>query len=360
MVELRRALTTEDEESAQSTIRLARDRFLAASQFEENRDDASAYAAACSAVVAFIESDSTALRVAAESARKTANARALLMHRMHQRVWLLPRRSAEIAWLALAWRLEAAADELDAEEFLDTWEAIDALLAVYRHDRARSPSGLDSGKLVRPAVENRLARRVSMMRQLQRIVDLDVQRPEPQLPPEAAELLRAAKRARARSPHSAIRTRSTTDPKEPPYLPYLDTLLDGDLGTLLECDEINADKLVRLEKAAESLTWNGVADRPDLVHPVLEVLENKLFAALSENPAFGTAAGQNFALLVTVSLRFLLMAADTPAQYMRALRAGESLPLEAELQKDYATFMRAKSTIGSRRSGAARRRRGTR
>lgn len=346
MVELREALTSEDQESALSTIRRARDMFQAASQLEESRDDASAYAVACSAVVAFIESDSTMLRAAAGSARKTATTRALLMHRMHQRTWLLPRRSAEIAWLALAWRLEVAADELEAKEFLDTWEAIDALLAVYRHDRARSPFGLDTGNLVRPAVENRLAQRVSMMSQLQRAVDLDALRSEPQLPPEAAELLQAAKRARPRSSRSARRSENSVDPKEPANLPYLDTLLDGDLNLLLEGSEIDAKKLERLELAAESLTWNGVADRPDLVHPVLEGLENTLFAALGENPVFVTSAGTNFALLVSVTLRFMLMAADAPAPYMRLLKPAESIPLEAELQKHYAAFLRGSPLSG--------------
>jgi hypothetical protein len=346
MVELREALTAEDEESAQSTIRRAREMFQAASQLEESRDDASAYAVACSAVIAFIESDPSMLRAAAESARKTATTRALLMHRMHQRTWLLPRRTAEIAWLVLAWRLEAAADELAAEEFLSTWEAIDALLAVYRHDRARSPFGLDTGNLVRPAVENRLAQRVSMMRQLQRAVDSDMLRPEPQLPPEAAELLRAAKRARPRSSRSARRPKSPADPKEPANLPYLDTLLGGDLDILLEGSKIDAKKLERLELAAESLTWNGIADRPDLVHPVLESLENTLLAALGENPAFTTSAGGNFALLVSVTLRFLLMAADAPAPYMRPLKPNESIPLEAELQRDYSTFLRGSPLSG--------------
>lgn len=329
IAELREALTAEDEESAKSTIRRARDMFQAASQVEESRDDASAYAAACSAVIAFIESDSNTLRAAAESARHTANTRALLLHRTHQHAWLQPRRSAEIAWLALAWRLETAADELEADEFLDTWEAIDALVAVYRYDRARSPFGSDTGSLVRPAIENRLAQRLSMIRQLQRAVDLDTQRPTPKLPPEAVELLQAAKRARPRSSRSASRSKSSEDPKEPANLPYLNTLLDGDLDMLLGDSEIDVNKLRRLEIAAESLTWSGVVDRPDLVHPVLEELENRLFAALSENPAFSTSAGGNFALLVSVTLRFLLMAADAPAPYMRLLKAGERAPLEA-------------------------------
>ena len=339
IAELREALTAEDEESAKSTIRRARDMFQAASQVEESRDDASAYAAACSAVIAFIESDSNTLRAAAESARHTANTRALLLHRTHQHAWLQPRRSAEIAWLALAWRLETAADELEADEFLDTWEAIDALVAVYRYDRARSPFGSDTGSLVRPAIENRLAQRLSMIRQLQRAVDLDTQRPTPKLPPEAVELLQAAKRARPRSSRSASRSKSSEDPKEPANLPYLNTLLDGDLDMLLGDSEIDVNKLRRLEIAAESLTWSGVVDRPDLVHPVLEELENRLFAALSENPAFSTSAGGNFALLVSVTLRFLLMAADAPAPYMRLLKAGERAPLEAELQNHYASFL---------------------
>lgn len=346
MVVLREALTAKDEESAWSNIHRARNMFQAASQLEESRDDALAYGAACSAVVAFMESDSDSLRAAARSARNTASTRALLMYRTYQRDWLQPRRSAEVAWLALAWRLETAANELEAAEFLDTWEAIDALLAVYRHDRARSPFGSDTGNLVRPAVENRLAQSVSMMRQLQRAVDLDSLRPNPQLPPEAAELLHAARRARPRNSRPARRSEDPTAPKEPPNLPYLDTLLDGDLSLLLEGRDIDRSKLELLERAAESLTWNGIADRPDLSNPVLDRLGDALFDGLSENPAFVTSAGENFALLVNVTLRFLLMAADAPEPYMRLLKQGDEVPLEAELQKHYAAFLRASPLSG--------------
>jgi hypothetical protein len=343
MTELREALITEDEQSARSTIRQARDTFQDASQLEESRDDASAYASACNAVIAFTESDSAVLHAAAEAARKTAITRSLLMHRIHQPPWMLPRRSAEIAWLALAWRLEAAAVELEGNEFLNTWEAIDALIAVYRQDRARSPFSLETGSLLRPGVENRLAQRVSMMRQIQRAIDLDAQRPEPQLPPEAVELLQAARNARSRESRASRRTQNPADPKEPLHLPYLETLLDGDFATL---GSVDTEKLHLLERAAESLTWSGVADRPDLVHPLLSDMESELLAALGANPASSTSAGENFALLLSITLRFLLMAADAPSEYMKQLKDLESVPLEAELQKEYASFLKASPLSG--------------
>lgn len=343
MLNLRDAVTAPDPETAQAAIRGARDKFRAVRDSDEGRDDATAYAAACDAVIAFEQRDLGTLRDAADAARQMANQRALLLMRTHQRDWSAPRRAAEIAWLALAWRLETAAKELQAEEFLDTSEAIDALVNVYRYDRARSPHGPDTAMLVRPAVENQVASRQAMMRQLQRAIDLDIIRDKPLLPPEAAELLRAARRARPRSTRTS---RESTDPEEPPYLPHLTTLLDGDLDALGAQGGLTIEKLQRLDRAAASLTWNGLVEVNDLTHPILDEIEQAVFAALEQNPAFLTSAGQNFTLLVKITLRFLLMVADEPAPYMKELKSGEDAPLEAELQRQYSEALRMSPLAG--------------
>jgi hypothetical protein len=340
---LRNAVTAPDPASAQAAIRLARDKFRTVSDHSEGRDDATAYAAACNAVIAFDQRDLGALQDAANAARQIANRRALLLLRTHQRTWKVPRRAAEIAWLALAWRLETAAIELQADEFLDTSEAIDALVSVYRHDRARSPYGTDTAMLVHPALTNQVASRQAMMRQLQKAIDLDVVRDEPLLPPEAAELLQAARRAR---PRSARTSDESTDPEEPPYLPHLSTLLDGDFGAITSQGGLTAERLRRLDRAAASLTWNGLTDVDDLTHPVLDEIEQIVCAALQDNPAFLTSAGQNFTLLVRITLRFLLMVADDPEPYMRELQTGDSAPLEAELQRQYSQVLKISPLAG--------------
>jgi hypothetical protein len=343
VLDLRDALIAADQATAQTAIRLARAKFRAVSDRDEGRDDATAYAAACEAVIAFNERDLGALRMAAEAARQTANRRALLLLRTHQRTWKAPRRAAEIAWLSLAWRLETAAIELQAEEFLDTSEAINALVSIYRHDRARSPCGPDTAMLVHPAVENQVASRQAMVRQLQRAIDIDVLRDDPQLPPEAAQLLQAVRRAR---PRSVRVSGQDADPTEPPYLPHLSTLLDGDLEAIAPNGGLTGEQLRRLDRAAASLTWNGLTEVDDLSHPVLDEIEQTVFAALEDNQSFLTSAGQNFKLLVRISLRFLLMVADEPAPYMKELKAGDDAPLEAEFQRQYSQALKISPLAG--------------
>jgi hypothetical protein len=245
MLAFRDALTAADPAAALTAIRLARDKFSAISGRDEARDDAAAYASACEAVIAFNQRDLGAIQRAAKAARQIANRRALLLRKTHQRTWRAPRRAAEIAWLTLAWQLETAALELQADEFLDTSEAISALVNVYRHDRERSPYGPDTAMLVRPAVENQVASRQAMLRQLQRAVDRDVVQADPQLPPEAAQLLHAARRARPRSAHMSSQG---ADPQEPPYAPHLATLLDGDLNAIIPHGGLTSEQLQKLER----------------------------------------------------------------------------------------------------------------
>ena len=195
--------------AAQTDVTIMRQRLSqAAAAFEhaasshESRDDAVAYAAACRAVLAFHDGDRDAIRAAAALAKETAKRRALLVHGMHQRVWTTPRRQSEFAWHSLAWRLEDAAAALDDDEFLDTWDALGVILNVYCEDRAVAPSGSQLAPLVAPRIENEIAQRKGMLRQLQRAIGIDARRPKPTLPREAQALLAEATRRAAREPQS--------------------------------------------------------------------------------------------------------------------------------------------------------------
>ncbi len=180
------------------------------------------------------------------------------------------------------------------------------------------------------------------MRQFKRAIDLDAVRDEPLQPPEAAEFLQAAQRAR---PRSARVSRQSADPQEPPYLPHLSTLLDGDLDAITPHSGLTPERLQRLDRAAACLTWNGLTD-VDPTHPVLDEIEENVFGALEDNRSFLMSAGQNFKLLIRISLRFLLMVADEPAAYMKELNAGDDVPLEAELQRQYSQALKMSPLAG--------------
>ncbi len=61
--------------------------------------------------------------------------------RRHQPAWLQPRRSAEVAWSQLLIQLRAAADRFAADVWMDSWQAVDAVLGAYRAARTIQPLG---------------------------------------------------------------------------------------------------------------------------------------------------------------------------------------------------------------------------
>lgn len=194
--QLRDALTQTNREELVGRLRDVRDRFAALACQLEMRDDAAAFAQACSAVIAFDEADEAALSAASQAARSIADGRALLTRGMHSRHQATARSAAQIAWISLAWQLEAAATEIEEDAFLDTWVAVDAIMKVYEADRQFSNLQTVTS-MIRPRLVNEIARRQAMAHQLERAVRIDRRRDEPELSAEIYELLDLVHRVRA-------------------------------------------------------------------------------------------------------------------------------------------------------------------
>ena len=156
------------------------------------------------------------------------------------------------------------------------------------------------------------------------------------MPPEVTQLLTAAKAVKQRG-FQVRRDAPPGDDQEPLQLPHLTALLDGDLSGVASLDP---DTLLRLDQMADLATWSGLLDTTGARHPILAPIEDKLLEELAANPAYAGDDGRNVALLASVTVSFMSMRWDTPAEYMKLLKPQERPPGEEALQTDYATVMK--------------------
>jgi hypothetical protein len=327
---LRAALVKQDKDSVLDGIRDARDALRAVTEVEERRDDAEAYLRACEAILAFDEYDAELLTSAAIAARVTAQRRALLSHGLHARALSQARALAEVAWTSLAWRLESAARELSHNSFLDTWEAIDAILDVFVLDRQLVNLRMLS-TIVEPRITNTLAKRESMLSQLERAVKIDSRRAVPVLAAEVSQLIDLAHRARATP-------REPSDPAQEDSSPTTSTaqLLGGGASVLLS--EFSLDKRASLEASARQVLA-GQIRVSHLANRTLDPILERTISALEENPSFVGKTRTDFSLLVLLTLRFLSFVEDTPQAYTAPITTGGNMPLEADMQRHFHQFL---------------------
>jgi len=334
--QLRDALTQTSKGELVGKVRDARDRFTALSRQVEGRDDAAAFAQACTALIAFDEADEASLSAAAQAARSIADRRALLARGMHSRHQATGRHGAQLAWISLAWQLEIAATEIEEDAFLDTWVAVDAIMKVYEADRQFTNLQTVTS-IIRPRLANEIAQRQAMAHQLERAVTIDKRRNEPELPPEIYELLDLVHRGRAtpREPSDA--------PQEPsPEEPYLHALLGP---AAAELDGLPVHRRARLEQAAhQTFVGSFAGDRPR--NECIDRLSASLVAELSENAAFTGMAKADFALLVVNTVRFLVYVGDNAQQYTAPIPRGGAVPLEADIQDHFHEFLSASDLAG--------------
>jgi hypothetical protein len=332
---LRAALSAESKEQVLAGVGVALEGFRELAEGVEGRDDAWAFSCACNAVLAFEQADDSALQQAAHEARKIAFRRSLLAYGMHDRVHASAKYGAELAWVSLAWRLETASMELGHEEFLDTWEAINAIIEVFEADRQLTNLST-IGSLIRPRIINEIARRATMQRQLERAVTLDRKRAEPVLAPEIHELLELVTRAR-----SAGREPSDDPEESSPDLPYLRAILGPDVGLLLELSPSDRSKL---ESTFRQIYVGGfVGERT--TNDTVTAITARLMGELSLNEAFTGMVKSNFSLLVLQTVRFLMHVGDTRQKYTEPIGSGKR-PLEQELQVHFHQFLSASELTG--------------
>lgn len=336
VVRLRDALAEPNKEVLLNKLRTARDQFDALAGQYDARDDAGAFAQTCTAVIAFEEADKIALAASAQVARALSTRRTLLVHGMHNRHQIAARRSAELAWASLAWHLETAATEVEEDSFLDTWVAVDALIAVYEADRQLTNLKTVT-TLIRPRLVNQIARRNAMAHQLDRAVAIDKKRDAPELPPEIYELVDLVHRARSAGRESA------DDPEESSHdNTYLRALL-GPATVVL--DELCGSDRARLEEAArQSFIGTLASDRPQ--NELIERIVARLMGDLEENEAFVDSTRMNFSLLALYTVRFLIYVGDSAPPYTKPIPRGGSAPLEAELQRHFHQFLCGTDLVG--------------
>lgn len=333
---LRDALMQTTKDDVVSKVRQARDRFTALSGQVEGREDAAAFAQACTALIAFDEADEASLSAAAHEARSIADRRALLAYGMHSRHHATARHVAQLAWISLAWQLEIAATEIEEDAFLDTWVAVDAIIKVYEADRQFTNLQTVT-TIIRPKLVNEIAQRQSMAHQLERAVIIDKRRDEPGLPPEIYELfdLVQSNRATPRESSDAPEESSHSEP----YLVALLGPASAALGSLSE------PRRAELEDAArQTFVGSFAGDRPR--NEPIERLSARLVADLSENTAFTGMAKADFSLLVVQTVRFLVFVGDNAQPYTAPIPRGAQPPLEAAIQDGFHQFLSASDLAG--------------
>lgn len=336
--ELRDAVRAETIDDVYRGVQTARDGFLAIVNAEEAREDAGGYLYACEAVMAFHDQDKEALRAASANARATANLRSLLLHGMNQRSLRIAHRASQLAWHSLAWRLETAALELEHEEFLDTWVAVDAIIDVYANDRQTMSTERLSG-LIQPRVENTIARHASMVRQLERAVAADAQAPTQTLGRAATDLLNLVhQRGGSREAAGSART------EEPVPVVYLSALI-GNEGVAAIANQ-SSEELDKLETLARELTFGRLSTSPHIHNATLDPLVADLLEELDRNPNFIDTPRLDFSLLVLLTVRFVAMIGDTAQTYTRTFKDVDEAPKEAELQKHFYEFLCSSELAG--------------
>ncbi len=334
--QLRDALTETSKQDLLIKVREARDAFMALSHRVEGRDDASAFAEACTALIAFDEVDEATLSAAAQAARSIADRRALLSRGMHSRHQATARYRAQLAWISLAWQLDVAATEIGEDAFLDTWVAVDAIMRVYEADRQFTNLQTVTS-IIRPRLVNEIAQRRAMAHQLERAVAIDKQRDDPELPSEIYELLDLVHRGRG------TQRESSDSPQEPSHEgTYLQALL-GPVASGL--DDLSEPRRAQLEEAArQAFVGIYAGDRPR--NELIDRLCAGMMRELSENAAFTGVAKSDFTLLLANTVRFLVYVGDNAQTYTAPIPRGGVAPLEADIQNHFHEFLCASELAG--------------
>ncbi|WP_406318552.1 hypothetical protein [Streptomyces sp. NBC_00118] len=355
---LRSALSASDLSRVSTQIVEARGLFAAAEAAEEARDDAAAYLAVCDAVLGFTAGNSTQVAEAADRIEAALERRTAWLHGAHQPSWLQPRRSAELAWSGLVLRLRAAAQALGASVWMNSWEALDAVLAAYSAARTVQPLGTDQqlpglAAMVEPAIEEGVVRRQAFLSALRHAVT----HPDEYVGPlfdaaTASTVLQRIDAREATSPSTGDEpTNQGDDDPDGPGSHRLYRLAP----TVVR--QLGLDQALRLFSGlddtalavAEGLAHNGDVARLRASDPLIVPLLDAILRELSEHPAFIGEVRQTFGLLVEQTLLFLKSRSDLTRtslfgagkkddpkyDYRRKPEKGQREAAEADLQRDF-------------------------
>lgn len=357
--ELRAALASHDSASVTGHLAEARALFTTVATAEEARHDAQAYAAVCDAIIAFTAGDASSVAEAAGRLGEAVEHHGAWLAGLHQPMWLRPRLSAEIAWHQLVLQLQAAADQLNEDVWMDNaWSALDAVLGAYAASRTVHPVGgtdelLGLAALVEPAIEDSFLRKQALLETL-RYAATHLPQPDGFDGDTAATVLAnlesravrlAAGSARARRP-----LREQEEEEDPAPGADLESRLHRIAPSLVRTLGMRgaANLAQDLDDAAMRVVDGLVRDndlaRLQSADPIITPLTDRLLRELTKHPQFTGQVRQTFSLLVEQTLRFLKSRADLTCtslfgsgefDYRRKPKAGERDALEADLQRDF-------------------------
>ncbi|MFH9016139.1 hypothetical protein ACH4C6_32760 [Streptomyces sp. NPDC017943] len=355
---LRTALSSTDLADVSRLISEARSLFAAAEAAEEARDDAAAYLAVCDAILGFTAHNADQVASAADRIERALERRRAWLHGTHQPAWLQPRQAAEVAWSQLLLQLRAAAEQFAADVWMDSWRAVDAVLAAYRAARTVQPFGTSQqapglAALVEPAVEDGFLRKEAFINALRHAAAHPEDYPGPVFDGAAASAILA--RIDSREPHETSSSGQGDSDGDDPDADAGRERLHRIAPTVLR--KLPLSHALRLAEdlddtalaAVEGIAYDSDVARLKATDPVIIPLLDSFLARLSEHEAFTGDVRQTFTALLTQTLLFLKSRTDLerthifgtgkkddpPFDYRRKAEKGQREANEADLQRDF-------------------------
>ncbi|WP_285566849.1 hypothetical protein [Streptomyces sp. RTGN2] len=358
---LRTALSSTELPEVSRLLGEARTLFTAVEAGEEARDDAAAYSAVCDAVLGFTAHDAPKVAQAADRIEQALERRQAWLHGTHQPAWLQPRRAAEIAWYQLLLQLRASADLFAADVWMDSWQAIDAVLIAYRAARTIQPLGTRHESpglvaLVEPAVDDGFLRNEAFLRALRVAAERAGDCPRTGFDTDTAAAILT--RLDARSSRSSTGSDSESDDEDPEaevarlhriaptVMRRLSMTKARALGAHLSDEELTS---------VEGLAYDSDVARLQANDPLINPLLDDILTRLSKHPDFTGAVQHSFSLLVTQTLLFLKSRADLtrtsllgpakdgepPFDYRRKPVGKQRTANEGDVQRDFHQWLLA-------------------
>jgi hypothetical protein len=359
---LRGALSSQDLADVSSRMSEARRFFAAAEAAEEARDDAAVYTAVCDAVLGFTAGNTSQVAAAADRIEQALERRAAWLHGTHQPAWLQPRRSAEIAWGRLLLQLRAASQMLAAPVWMDSWQALDAVLAAYRAARTVRPVGTSDdvtglAALVEPAIEDGFLRTQAFLNALKHAAERPQDYPGRLFDAETAATVIARIDARETTTDAA-KEPAGEDDEEPGRGAAAERLHRIAPTLVLTLGLRRALHIAEgLDDAAladlEGIAYNSDVARLKASDPLIVPLLDRFTQELSAHPDFTGDVRQTFGALVEQTLLFLKSRSDLTRtslfgagkkddpkyDYRRKPEKDHRAAVEADLQRDFHSWL---------------------
>ncbi|MFE3269955.1 hypothetical protein [Streptomyces sp. NPDC059215] len=355
---LRTALSSTDLAHVSRLLNEARALFAAVEAAEEARDDAATYLAVCDAILGFTAHNAIQVISAADRIEQALERRRAWLHGTHQPAWLQPRQAAEAAWSQLLIHLRAAAEQFAADVWMDSWQAVDVVLATYRAARTIQPLGTSRqtpglATMVEPAVEDGFLRREAFLSALRHAAAHPEDYPGPVFDGAAASAILARIDAReSREPAAGDPGDSNSEDPDPDaererlhrIAPTVLRKLPLPRALRLAQDLSDADLA-----AVEGIAYDSDVARLRATDPVIIPLLESFLTQLSQHEAFTGDVRQTYTALLTQTLLFLKSRTDLerthifgtgkkddpPYDYRRKPERGQREANEADLQRDF-------------------------